>query len=46
MPYEVHFVGLHYFHKVQDKDGSGRRVLIPDGRLPQPAIQPHLASIS
>lgn len=44
MPYKVQFVGLICFES-RGKD-KGRRALIPDGRFPEPGVQPHIASIS
>ncbi len=41
MPYTVQFVGLVCFLR----DNGGRKVLLPDGRTPGDAIEPHDASI-
>lgn len=43
MSYKVQFIGLHYFSP--NLNGQ-RRALLPDGRFPDPGIQPHVASIS
>ena len=44
MPYKVQFIGLTYFQALPA--ATGRRVLLPDGRFPEPDVQQHLASIS
>jgi len=41
MPYKVNFVGLVCFYREQ----GARLVLLPDGEMPPPGIDPHHASI-
>jgi hypothetical protein len=41
MPYMVQFVGLVCFYR----EAGGRLALLPDGRRPEGAIEPHAASI-
>lgn len=42
MPYKVQFVGLVCFYR----ENGGRRALLPDGRDPGDAIDPHFATIN